>query len=151
MGKGPTMSQPRWRHFLPDRSQLWILAAVLLVMVAGVSFFNVFAAKATALANQRQVQAQLDRLAEQNRLLQERVSQAQAGNQPGGDVEVRARQYFGLGYPGETRIVGQEGRATTSQPTAPITTTAAPSQAAPTPFWEGWWKTLRAGLTNSGN
>jgi hypothetical protein len=149
------MSQPRWQRFLPDRSQLWILGAVLLLIVAGVSFFNVFSAKAAALAGQRQVQAQLDRLNVQNRLLRERLTQVQSGNRPGGDVEVRAHQYFGLAYPGETHIVGQSAPATvmtdTKSPASMGETAPADAQPAPTPFWEGWWKTLQASLTKLRN
>ena len=91
------MSQ-QWRRFLPDRSQLWMLAVALVVVFAGVSFFNLYTEKVRALNEQRAVKAQLDQLRDQNQRLREAQTQVERGD----NIESYARQYFGFGYKGET-------------------------------------------------
>ncbi len=139
------MSQPRWRRLLPDSSQLWLLAAVLVVVVFGVSFFSLAGEKSQALAKERGVQEQLQTLQEQNRLLR----QAQAEAERGDNVDVQARRYFGYSNPGETRVIAPPAR---SMPKPPPAVPDGP--VAQEPPWAGWWQQLQQllpALTNDGN
>jgi hypothetical protein len=141
------MSQQRWRRLLPDSSQLWILAAVLVVIFGGVSFVNVASAKSEALARKRAVQGQLQQLHEQRQLLEAaRATHSQT-------VELQARRYFGFSFAGETKIIGKvaqpAGTATPGPVPAPALTPD--DEAVSPPIWQGWWDKAVSTLTNIPN
>jgi cell division protein FtsL len=127
------MSQQWWRRFLPERSQFWILAVAVIVVVSVASFANLATARGIALGEKQLVQMQVDQLKEQNRRLKQALEQVKQGE----NVEPKAREYFGMGYPGETQVVAE------SVPT-PVGPPQAPDGPVGPPYWLEWWKRLTA-------
>ena len=121
----------RWRRFLPDRSQLWIPLAVLILVVAGAGFMNLASSRSLALAENRAVAAQVVQLEEQ----QERLNGALATSLDSGNGEVKGREYFGLSQPNETRVVA-EPFVVAPEPLQ------APAETQDGPYWLEWWKRL---------
>jgi len=122
-----------WRY-LPDRSQLMLLAGVLIVLFAAVSFVNLAIAKSSALAKERTMRAQLEQAREQNARLQRALGQAQAGQ----NVMPKAYEYFGMTLPGVTMVLPEE--APSSEPVGPIREEPPPAH----PFWLDWWERWRS-------
>jgi hypothetical protein len=120
-----------WR-FLPDRSQLMLLAGVLIVLFGAVSFVNLAIAKSAALAKERSVQVQLEQARQQNARLQRALQQAQAGQ----NVMPKAYEYFGMTLPGVTMVLPETPQDETI---GPIWQEPAPEQ----PIWLQWWERFR--------
>lgn len=122
------MSQEGWRRYLPDRSQLVLLAVVLAALFALVSFINLAVAKSAALAGRQAVLDQISQLEERNQRLRSTLSDDQNGK----NIVQKALQYFGLVARGQ-RVVLPQGSSvdgpTRNHPAGP-------------PFWLEWWKLL---------
>jgi hypothetical protein len=123
------MSQPRWRRLLPETSQLWILAAVLVVIFFGVSFFNLAAEKTRATSKLQEAQQRVDILVAQNGLL----AKAAAEGERGDNIDELARRYFGYSLKDETRFVAPAVAATTFVPMP------APNASPEGPLWQSLW------------
>ena len=126
------MLQRRLWRFLPDRSQLILLASVVIVLFAAVSFVNLAIAKSAALAKERTLQAQLEQAREQHERLQRALQQAQAGQ----NVMPKAYEYFGMTLPGVTMVLPEEPGDET---VGPILQEPPAAQ----PFWLQWWERWR--------
>jgi hypothetical protein len=120
-----------WR-FLPDRSQLMLLAGVLIVLFGAVSFVNLAIAKSAALAKERSVQVQLEQARQQNARLQRALQQAQAGQ----NVMPKAYEYFGMTLPGVTMVLPETPEDTT---VGPVWQEPPPAE----PIWLQWWERFR--------
>ncbi|MCX6027710.1 MAG: hypothetical protein NT169_00185 [Chloroflexi bacterium] len=125
------MSRGRWWRFLPDRSQLMLLAGVLIAVVTTVGFVNLTIARSAVQAELRADQARVAQLLEQKLRLQDELARDQQGE----NVAPRAEEYFDR-KPPDTTTVFPEAVAT------PDAAAGKRDQPSGPPYWAEWWKRL---------
>ena len=121
------MSQKRLWQFLPDRSQLMLLAGVLVVLAAAIGFVNLAVARAAVVSELQAARAQTDQMEEQNQRLKDELARAQQGD----NVGPRALDDFNMTRPGA--VIVEPEPLITPQPTV---------RPAGPPYWAEWWKRL---------
>jgi len=125
------MSRGGWWRFLPDRSQLMLLAGVLIAVVTTVGFVNLAIARGAAQTELRAQEARVAQLREQNLRMQDELVRAQSDE----NAERRATDYFNRVRPGTTLVLPEA----VPTPAAPVVGRRRPSGP---PYWAEWWKRL---------
>jgi hypothetical protein len=120
----------RWQRFLPDLSQLLLVAGVLVVIFAMVSFVNLAIAKSRVLAENRMVAGQVREAEERQELLRIALADAQQGR----DLWSKAWDYFGMAPRGATVVLP-----------APARVEGSADRPASPPYWAVWWQRLGLG------
>ncbi|OQA43180.1 MAG: Cell division protein FtsL [Chloroflexi bacterium ADurb.Bin325] len=106
---------PRMTRLLPGRPGLMLILGVVVAIIFGVGFVNQALMRRDMLAQYAQAQNKVERLEEQNRVLQQDLDRAQQGQL----VPQRAWEYFGK-TPKGVNVIVVKPEAAEPAPAAPV-------------------------------
>ena len=125
-----SVTETNGAHFLPERSQLWLLLAAVAGIIAVVSFANLAVARSAAQAELDIAKTRLQVEEERHSELNDALERAQRGEH----VVPKAIDYFDVAPEGVTVYVPEP------DPVQPVATPERPRTQPP--YWVEWWKLL---------
>jgi hypothetical protein len=127
------MFSQRLARFLPGRPGFVLILGIAALVVFAVGFGELALTRRGMVARYDAVQAKVERLEDQNRLLQEDLNRAQKDQH----VPQRAWEYFGLAPKGTGVIVAEPQPLAEVQPATAVARTEVRD-----PFWQAWLRRL---------